>query len=99
MELVLIYNQERFDKKNSGTDPITRDSVVQVYDFNPTKRYELKSVVTQALIEENRGLYETSQAEFYKLDVPASLSESNDPTAQSSYIAGSVGLTLDRILL
>ena len=97
MEFVLIYNQERFDKKNSGTDPVTRDSVVKVFDFNPTKRYELKSVVTQALIEENRGLYETSQAEFYKLDV-GSLSESANPT-QSSYIAGSVGLTLDRILL
>lgn len=97
MEFVLLYNQESFNKQDASTDPVTRDAVIQVFDFNPKKRYNLKTVVTQAEIDENRGLYETSSATFFTLDVNQ-LTESVNPT-QKSYISGSVGLTLDRIHL
>ena len=39
MELQILYNTEWFNKQEGSTDPITRDSVVQYFDFNPTKRY------------------------------------------------------------
>lgn len=95
MELQILYNTEWFNKNIGSTDPITRDSVVQYFDFNPTKRYQIKSVITKAKIDENRGLYEKSESEFYKLDF-GTLDESPNPL-QTSYISGTLGLTLDRL--
>jgi hypothetical protein len=60
MELIILYNTERFNKQDGSTSPIVRDSVVEHFDFHPAKRYEIKSVITQAKIDENRGLYEKS---------------------------------------
>ena len=37
----MLYNTERFKKEDPSRDPITRESVVKVYDFVPSKRYEL----------------------------------------------------------
>ena len=95
MELFILYNTESFNKRDASMDPISRDSVIQHFDFNPAKRYELKSVITQGKVDENRSLYRTSSADFFQMEV-GSLKESVDP-AQSSYIAGSIGLSLDRI--
>ena len=46
MELIVLYNTEDFNKKDPSTAPVTRDSVIRHFDFNPNKRYELKSVIT-----------------------------------------------------
>ena len=78
MELIVLYNTEWFDKTDGSTEPIRRDSVIQHFDFNPQKKYEIKSVVTQAKIDENRGLYEKSEVEFYSLDL-GTLVESANP--------------------
>ena len=70
MELVLLYNTERFKKSDPSRDPIIRESVIKVYDFVPTKRYELKTTVLRGTIDENRGLYETNSVDFHELQVP-----------------------------
>ena len=57
MELVVMYNTEKFDKHSVSEFPITRESVIKNYEFNPKKRYELKTHVTRGLVEENRSLY------------------------------------------
>ena len=55
-----------------------RDSVVRHFDFNPARRYEINSVITKSKIDENRGLYDKSEQEFYKMDL-GTLEESADP--------------------
>jgi len=97
MELVVLYNTESFNHRVASKDPITRDSVIKVFDFNPEKRYKLKSIVTKGTINENVGLFETRSTDFYDLSMEGLL-ESTNP-AQASYIAGSVGLRLDRMHL
>ena len=67
MELVIFYNTERFEKSDASEYPIIRESVAEYYALNPTKRYELKTEVVRGLVEENRGLYRTSEASFYEL--------------------------------
>lgn len=57
MELVLLYNTESFNKQDDSNDPFTRESLVRNFDFNPSKRYKLDAVITQATIDENLGLY------------------------------------------
>ena len=95
MELIILYNTEWFNKQDGSTEPIARDSVVHHFDFNPSKRYELKSVITQAKIDENRGLYEKSESEFFTMDLGTLTEAANQ--SQNSYVAGSIGLTLDRL--
>ena len=95
MELVILYNTEWFNKQNGSTEPVVRDSIIKYFDFNPKKKYEIKSTITKAKIDENRGLIDKSEAEFYQFDL-GRLEESPNPD-QLSYIAGSVGLTLDRL--
>lgn len=46
MELFILYNTESFDKRDASADPIRRESVIQHLNFNPNKRYELKSRIT-----------------------------------------------------
>ena len=46
MQLVVLYNTESFDKHSAEEDPVTRESIVRYFDFNPRKRYNLNSVVT-----------------------------------------------------
>ena len=77
MELFILYNTEWFDKTDGSTEPIKRDSVIKHFDFNPAKKYELKSVVTQAKIDENRGLYDTSEVEFYSMDLGSLVESAN----------------------
>lgn len=43
MELVVMYDTERFDRKNASRDPVIRDSVIKAFEFDPQKRYELKT--------------------------------------------------------
>lgn len=96
MELLILYNTESFNKFDSSTDPVTRDSVIAHYDFNPERRYSLKSTIHMGLIDENRGLYETSEAEFYTMEM-GELVENTRTEEQSSYITGTIGLSLDRV--
>ena len=65
MELLILYNTEWFNKQDGSTKPVVRDSVIKHFDINPKKRYEIKSVITNAKIDENRGLYDKSESEFY----------------------------------
>lgn len=46
MELIFLYNSERFNRKDFSTDPIIRESVIEHYLFDPEKKYELKPVIT-----------------------------------------------------
>ena len=69
MELIILYDTEYFDKKNGSTDPIVRDSVIRQFDFDSSKKYEIKSVITQAKLDENRGLYEKSESEFFQMEL------------------------------
>ena len=46
MELIILYNTEWFDKQDGSTEPVRRDSVIKHFDFNPLKKYEIKSVIT-----------------------------------------------------
>ena len=94
MEFVILYSTENFNKDDGSKDPITRDSVIKHFEFNPEKKYEIKSVITQATIDEHRGLYETSTANFYTYDVGTLVESPN--LDQTAYIAGSLGLSLDR---
>jgi len=96
MELVVLYNTERFTKHDPSRDPVTRDSVVKVYDFVPAKRYVLQTKVMRGTIDENRGLYETNSIDFFDHKVPDVLLESTK-TSQTAYVSGSVGLTSDRL--
>lgn len=57
MELVLLYNTESFNKQDVSKDPVKRESLIKHIDFNPNKRYNINAVITQAIIEENIGLY------------------------------------------
>ena len=41
MQLFVLYNTENFDKRDSSTDPIRRESLVDFFNINPEKRYEL----------------------------------------------------------
>jgi len=69
MELVIFYNTERYNRNDASKDPITRDSLVKVYDFSPARRYQINTEIFRGTIKENRGLYETSSADFYELHV------------------------------
>ena len=95
MELMLFYNTERFDKRSSDLVPVARDSVVRHFDFNPSKKYEMKAVITQGNVDQNLGLFQTSSAEFFQMDL-GSLTESTSIT-QTSYIVGSLGMSSDRL--
>lgn len=94
MELVILYNTERYNDNDSSLDPIIRDSVITEYDFNPLKRYELKTSILRSTIDENRALYEKNTVNFYEVNV-ADLKES-PAVNQNAYVAGSVGLSSDR---
>ena len=78
MELVILYNTEWFNKQNGSTEPVVRDSIIKYFDFNPKKKYEIKSTITKAKIDENRGLIDKSEAEFYQFDL-GRLEESPNP--------------------
>lgn len=78
MELFILYNTEWFNKQDGTTEPIVRDSIIKHFDFNPAKRYEIKSVITQAKINENRGLFEKSESDFFKMEL-GTLRESANP--------------------
>ena len=95
MELVILYNTESFNYNDASKDPVKRESVISYIDFNPNKKYTMKSVITMANIDENRGLYETSTQDFFTMELGTLTENSN--TAQKSYIAGSLGLSPDRI--
>ena len=43
MEFIIIYDSENFDKHNSSTNPVNKDSVIRHFDINPEKTYEIKS--------------------------------------------------------
>ena len=43
MEFIVIYNTENFDKHNSSTNPVNKDSVIRHFDINSEKTYEIKS--------------------------------------------------------
>ena len=43
MELVVLFNTESFNKDDVTKAPITKDSVIQHIEFDPSKRYQLKS--------------------------------------------------------
>lgn len=57
LELVLLYSTERFNIDDVSDDPILRDSAVEVYDFNPSKRYTLKSTVNRGQVVDERQLF------------------------------------------
>ena len=78
MELFLLYNTDQFNKNDASTQPVTRDSVILHFEFNPEKKYEIKSVITQGKIDENRGIYSTSSADFFDMKV-GQLTESVNP--------------------
>ena len=39
MEFIILYDTENFDKHNSSTNPINKDSVIRHFDINPEKTY------------------------------------------------------------
>ena len=96
MELVILFNTESFNKFGGSETLVNRNSVIRHFDFNAYRKYELKSEITRGVIEENFGLYRTSSTDFYQLEV-STLIESKDYSNQNSFIAGSLGLNMDRI--
>ena len=95
MQLVIYYNTERFDKHDPSSDPIIREGIARTFDFNPAKRYELKTQVVRGYIEENRGLYENSEADFYELHVDEFGESPRE--GQTAYVSGVIGLSRDQI--
>ena len=45
MEMFVLYNTETFDKRDGSSEPVKRESVVEHFNFNPGKRYELDARV------------------------------------------------------
>ena len=77
MELVILYNTESFNYNDASKDPVKRESVISYIDFNPNKKYTMKSVIMMANIDENRGLYETSTQDFFTMELGTLTENSN----------------------
>ena len=77
MEIVVLYNTESFDKRDNSREPIRREAVIEHFNFNPGKSYNLEARIQQGVVEENRGLLRTNSATFYELQL-GKLTESTD---------------------
>ena len=97
LEFVLLYNSERFDINDSTKEPIIRESVMEYYDFNPEKKYALKSSVNRGSMVDERGLFSRTTSDFFGFEA-GELVETTDNT-QQAYLKGEVNLTLDRTLV
>ena len=97
LELVLLYNSERFNINDSTNEPIVRESIIGHYDFNPQKKYALKSTVNRGQVVDERGLFSRTTSDFFGFEA-GELRESTD-SAQQAYLKGEVNLTLDRTLV
>ena len=97
LEFVMFYNTERFNINDSSNEPIIRESYIEYYDFNPEKKYALKSVVNRGQVVDERGLFSQTTSDFVSFEAGA-LVESTDST-QQAYLKGEVSLSSDRTLV
>ena len=96
LEMVMMYNTERFNIANDSEDPIIRDSDIKIFNFDPTKKYQLKNTITRGEIIDEQGMFTEVLSDFYSFKA-GELVESIG--TQDAYITGEVNLSLDRTLV
>ena len=97
MELVLLYNTERFNPQSrSQDDLIIEESTVSYFGFDPTKRYKLTSTAHRGQVIEERSLFAKETTDFFTFEA-GDLGESS--TSQQAYLSGEVSLSLDRTVI
>ena len=69
MEIIVLYNTKSFDKRDNSKDPIRREAIIEHFNFNPGKSYDLEARIQQGVVEENRGLLRKNEATFYELQL------------------------------
>ena len=97
MELVLLYNTERFNPQSrSQDDLIIEESTVSYFEFDPTKRYKLTSTAHRGQVIEESSLFARGTTDFFTFEAGDLLESS---TSQQAYLSGEISLSLDRTVI
>jgi len=64
-----MYNTQQFDHNDFTTEPIIYDSVVDHFEINYNKKYQIDSKIIKGAIGDKTSLFTSTENEFYEFHV------------------------------